>query len=145
MQEIKGNIWDYHKDNWIVIPTNGYTRRDGTAVMGRGLAKQCANRYPNMQAHLGSLLRKYGNHVFSFPEPLRLFTYPVKYNWWEKADLGLIEDSAAELVQRVDELKLGKVFLPQVGCGNDGRYWVDVRKHLLGWLDQRFTVVEFQL
>ena len=41
MKVIKGNIWEYWKKGFnIVIPTNGYIKRDGSCVMGKGLAFQ---------------------------------------------------------------------------------------------------------
>ena len=39
MKEVKGDIWNfYNKGYWIVIPTNGTVKRNGEAVMGRGVA-----------------------------------------------------------------------------------------------------------
>jgi hypothetical protein len=62
MREITGNLWDYHDDGWwIAITTNGFIRRDGTAVMGRGCAAQAAKRYPALPRRLGTRLQTDGN------------------------------------------------------------------------------------
>jgi hypothetical protein len=78
MQEVLNDIWKLHKLGfWIVIPTNGFIRNDGTCVMGRGLALQASIKFPNMPKELGNMLQQYGNLIFAFPE-YRLFTFPVK-------------------------------------------------------------------
>ena len=43
MLEIKGSLWSYRTCGYLVIPTNGLIKNNGFAVMGRGLALQCAN------------------------------------------------------------------------------------------------------
>jgi len=49
MQEITGDIWEQHKlGRWIVITTNGAIKNDGSCVMGRGVAKQAADKYPEL-------------------------------------------------------------------------------------------------
>jgi len=44
MKEVIGNIWNYYnKGNWIVITTNGTIKKNGEAVMGRGVALEAKN------------------------------------------------------------------------------------------------------
>ena len=45
MKEVTGNIWDYPADI-VCITTNGSTTRNGSAVMGKGIALQAKERYP---------------------------------------------------------------------------------------------------
>ena len=40
MKEVFGDLWEF--DGTIAITTNGYLKRDGTCVMGRGCARQAA-------------------------------------------------------------------------------------------------------
>lgn len=144
MKEIKGNLWDYHKGtNWVVIPTNGFVRNDGTAVMGRGTAAQCANKFPAMPGMLGTSIKNSGNKVYSYGSPYRIFTFPVKHNWFDLAQPDLIKKSVEELLYWVKEWGLEDVYMPQVGCGNGGLVWVDVRPLLVKKLDDRFTVIEY--
>jgi len=43
--------------------------------------------------------------VFYFPE-YGLITFPVKHNWWEAADLDLIDRSARELLRIIEVKKI---------------------------------------
>jgi len=154
MKEVKGNIWDYHdKGYWIVITTNGTVRKDGACVMGRGVAKQAAIKYPQLPRELGKLIKLRGN-VCHVMWGLGIITFPVKHNWWEKADLTLIEKSCKELVQKVcdiDEFKSDtypennwpdEVYMVRPGCGNGGLRWKDVEPILDKHLKRRYIVVE---
>jgi len=59
MQEINGNIWEqYDLGRWIVITTNGEVRKDGACVMGRGIAKQAADKFPDLPYTLGSTIKE---------------------------------------------------------------------------------------
>ena len=143
MREATGNIWRLACDA-IVIPTNGDVNRHGAAVMGRGLARQAAQRWPLLPKVLANLLREHGNHVMDVWKPRRLptlLTFPVKHHWHESAELDLIERSAQELVALVDRLEYRQVALPRVGCGNGALDWKDVQPILERHLDDRFILV----
>jgi hypothetical protein len=86
MKEVFGDLWEL--DGIIAITTNGFVKRERICVMGRGCARQAAVRL-ELPCKLASRISAEGNHVFHFPEH-RLITFPVKHNWWEAADLGLI-------------------------------------------------------
>lgn len=148
MQEIKGNLWGFHKrGDPIVITTNGTIKTNGEAVMGRGIAAQAAAKFPNIPSSLGYKLTKQGNivHVFNVAYPtVRLFTFPVKHNWWEPADINLIQQSAMQLRAMADLLDLRNVYMPRPGCGNGQLKWEDVKPYIEGMLDHRFTVVEIK-
>lgn len=142
MTEIKGNIWDYHRvGGYVVVPTNGFVKKNGMAVMGRGLAQQCARKFPQMPASLGTCLQIWGNQVIEYPDPMRIFTFPVKHNWWEKADMGLIARSCNEIMHILEQRKLN-VYIPRVGCGNGQLPWEVVKPILFQLLDDRFMVVD---
>lgn len=141
MKEIKGNIWDFHdKGNWIVITTNGTVKANGEAVMGRGVALQAKQRFPKLPQYLGMCLSTYGNNVTHLDDPYHMISFPVKHNWWEKADLALIEESAKILAKVTRED--GKVYMVRPGCGNGGLNWKDVKPILEKYLDNRFIIVE---
>ena len=128
MKEIVADIWTYGNafNAYIVIPTNGSVKKNGECVMGRGLALQAKNRFPDLPKRLGGAIQRNGNRVYIF-ENRKLITFPVKHYWWQKADLELIETSAAQLREAIytspDEL----VLIPKVGCGNGGRSWNAVK------------------
>lgn len=128
MKEVFGNLWEF--DGIIAITTNGFVKRVGTCVMGRGCAKQATIRFPGLPHKLGTRISAEGNHVFYFPEH-RLITFPVKHTWWEVADLGLIERSARELLKLIEVKKIKEaVYLPRPGCGNGRLKWEGVKKLL---------------
>lgn len=137
---IMKDIWSMHDAGFfIVIPTNGFVRKDGTCVMGRGLALQAKTKYPTLEATLGSAIKKMGNHVFCFPA-FHLFSFPVKDVWWNKASLALIEQSCKELSAMNFKIPL-PVYVPKVGCGNGKLDLNEVLPILEKNLDDRFTVV----
>jgi hypothetical protein len=150
MKEMHGNLWDAHAEgHFICITTNGDTRQDGRAVMGRGIARQAKIRFPELPELLGSDLLNIGNtlHVY---DHLRLITFPVKHHWNHAADLLLIQTSAVQLRAVMDAslLAIGdivnEVFLPRPGCGNGGLRWSAVKPLIAPVLDDRFTIVEIQ-
>lgn len=145
MKEVNGDLWDSNADI-IVITTNGATRKDGAAIMGRGVALQAKQRYPGIEHKLGSLIRENGNHVdIIIGGTLKIVSFPVKHHWREKADLKLINQSVLELIMLVDRLRLAASFtyivaLPRPGCGNGRLRWEDVRSIIRPILDDRFTI-----
>jgi hypothetical protein len=146
MLEITGNIWDYHKDNnWIVITTNGDVRKDGAAVMGRGIALQAAQRFPKLPQEFGKLLQENGNQMCIFPL-YRLITFPVKNHWYEKASLDLIWASAIDLALLTETpLRANPTtmfYMVRPGCGNGQLQWKDVKPLLTDVLSDNVCVVE---
>lgn len=148
MKEIVGNIWDYHaKGHWIVITTSGSVSKDGAAVMGRGVALQAKQRFPELPEELGYRLSYEGNLPFEFRQ-YRILTFPVKSEWWQRANVDLIEQSWIHLrCVVVDELTVFRQLIPPIymvrpGCGNGGLDWEDVKPILEKYLDDRFVVVE---
>jgi hypothetical protein len=128
VKEAFGDLWEF--DGIIAITTNGFVKRDRTCVMGRGCAREAAVRFPELPRKLASRISAEGNHVFHFPEH-GLITFPVKHNWWEAADLGLIQRSASELLKIIEVKKIKEaVYLPRPGCGNGRLNWEDVKKIL---------------
>lgn len=146
MKFIKGNIWDFHeKGKWICIPTNGFVKKNGRAVMGAGLALDCKRKFPDFDELLGKFIKRYGNTPIMFPNH-RVMSFPVKINWWEKADLLLIEKSAIYVSRFLNHLAVDRVFLPRVGCGNGKLKWKDVKKILNETFedDDRIVIVKYE-
>jgi hypothetical protein len=102
-------------------------KKDGRAVMGRGLALQASQKFKDLDRWLGSQLEAWGNHVFFFPE-YRLITFPVKRTWDEQARLDLITQSCEELAKGMTTVALRPfpVISPKVGCGNGRLRWEEV-------------------
>lgn len=139
MLEVYGDLWHYPADIRI-ITTNGTINRKGQAVMGRGCAKEATERFPDIQKRLGANIRLEGNRPFLFPD-LNLATFPVKHNWWERANLPLIRASALQLVTMLNPDLTYVMVRP--GCGNGGREWDEV-KPLLDCLPDNVHVITWE-
>lgn len=73
------DIWSLVDKGAIGIPTNGYVTRNGTGVMGAGLALEAKNRYPGIAYSLGTHLRVNGNVVgWLQKSPHQIIAIPVK-------------------------------------------------------------------
>lgn len=145
MRQTNGNLWDFHEQgNWICITTNGSIRKDGCAVMGRGVALQAAQKLPELQYKLGQFLLEWGNHVFTFPE-WRIVTFPVKHKWNDqRADLNLIRRSTGELIGKwIHNIHPNPIYLPRPGCGNGNLSWIQVQPMLNQILGRDFIVVNY--
>lgn len=145
-QEIKGDIWDKYKEGfWVVIPTNGFVKNNGEVVMGRGLALQVKNKIKDLPFIIGSIIKDSGNNPIIIPK-YKIITLPVKYNWWENANLQLIEESIKTLLNMMSNDFSGiinsKVYLPRIGCGNGKLEWNTVKPILEKYLDERFVVCD---
>lgn len=140
MIEVVEDLWSPYFE-WRAITTNGIVRRDGALVMGRGVALQAAQRYPDLPKRLGGLRRFKGNVPAAIPE-YGIVTFPVKHHWRDKADLDLLRRSAEVIRMLWDAYAYGPVAIPRPGCGNGGLTWNQVRPILEPYFDDdRFVIV----
>jgi hypothetical protein len=142
MKEVTGDIWQLALGKVIGITTCGVIKNDGCLTMGKGIAKQAADKYPFLPYKLGRLVADWGNNPFLlYTVDYWVLTYPTKYHWREQSDLGLIKKSAMEILRIANKFKLKEIFLPRLGCGNGGLDWKDVKAVVEPILDDRFIVV----
>jgi hypothetical protein len=139
MREQQVDIWSYQGQAIIAITTNGSLTRDGRAIMGRGVAKQAAERFPELRQQLGRLLQVRGNHVHEIL--LGLVSFPVEQTPFSLPELSLIRRSAEELRQLADQCGWNAVVVPRPGCGGGGMRWQEVKPILEQFFDDRFIVV----
>ena len=144
MLEAKGNMWNAEGDVYV-ITTNGFVKKNGEAVMGRGCAREAVNYWPKFPKWLGEMLYRHGNHVYAFAveQGVTVLTFPVKHNWYEKADLELIEQSLKELVAEVNSWSYRSVIMPRPGCGNGQLDWSIVKPLCEKYLDDRFIIYDY--
>ena len=145
MKEIYGDIWELIADaDACCLTTNGSLVRMSQGrwrgVMGRGVARQARDRYPDLELRLGTHIGTYGNHVGILHK--NLIAFPVKHTWDQRADLKLIARSADELATLVRDRQWQKVLLPRPGCGNGGLSWEHVRPLLVDRLPDSVSVVD---
>ena len=139
MREIIGNIWDYQETAIVAVTTNGQVTKNGTAVIGHGVAAQAARLFPWFAKKLGACIAENGNHVYNLGD--NLVSFPVEHSPYEIPDLGLIERSARELAALADKAGWTMVVVPRPGCGGGGLSWHDVRRLLEPHFDDRFLVI----
>lgn len=144
MTERYGDLWTYPAD-WIGIATNGFVKKNGEAVMGRGCAYEATQKIPDIKKTLGAKLTRHGNHVHflcEFEKKL-IISVPTKKHWMDKADIFLIEQSCWELRDLRAAMGEGTVTiaLPRLGCGNGQLKWEDVQPIMAGILTEPEYIV----
>lgn len=119
MRMMKGNMLDViEQSHMFVISTNGVLKKDGSLVMGRGIAKQISEKYPSIPHMAGEAITSGGfkktyqtswkhsafSHRYNFlqlPET-SICLFQVKNAWWDSAKLFLIHQSAIEMRSAID-------------------------------------------
>lgn len=156
MIEIKGNYWDAAKNDnpyrydAIVCTTNLTIKKDGSLVMGAGIARDFKERFKGINMNWGDRLMR-GKHKEGFmvstlkaylggERILSLVAFPTKDSWKDNSIPELIRNSALTLKQTADIMGWHYVLLPRPGCGMGGLEWENV-KPLLNMLDERFKVI----
>lgn len=127
MKEIFGQAMGYYKRRGFIlcVTTNGFLKKDGTGVMGRGIALQVTEEDSTLPALLGKSLQCRGNVVSRLtPE---ILTFPTKHVWMQDADPKLIVQSAIALKEIAEKLSQMTFILPRPGCGNGGLKWENVK------------------
>lgn len=70
MIEIQGNYWEVARslplNSAICVTSNGCVKTNGLAVMGAGIAKDFADKFPSSPAWLAESLSRYGHHTKIF-------------------------------------------------------------------------------
>lgn len=146
MRELKANLWDCITDPFQTIPcitTNGTINIKGQCVMGRGIALEASYRYRSLPEMLAKKIKEEGNRVHIFiPFPGQyVLTFPVKYEWFQRANLDLITKSTDQLRTIALEAKDIKFYLPRPGCGNGKRDWISEVKPIVECLPDNVIVV----
>lgn len=184
MIEIYGNLWKPETYRYadgtptnivpdaICITTNGFVKKNGEAVMGRGCAAEAAKRFKGLKASFGKKMRKEGNfpHIIAQAEEFDLLSFPVKpvssmcrhdkanvvrhmqnkFNrkdivpgWACVAELDIIARSARLIRTLVDFKEYKAVVLPRPGCGAGELNWKQVKPVLNEYLDSRYYCITF--
>lgn len=128
--KMEGSIFDQGAEA-IVNPVNC------VAVMGKGLALQFKNRYPDMFREYVDDCRKglvaLGKINF-YPRPkeelpLRyIVNFPTKFDWRDSSSLRAIDEGLQELKRDVVySFEVNSIAIPPLGCGLGGLNYSDVR------------------
>jgi hypothetical protein len=174
MREITGDLWrlaDHLKPDAVCITTNGFLKKNGEAVLGRGCALEAVQRWPTLPKMYGEMLHTLGLRVSAMllpDQPYHLVAFPVKPSsvvvqhgatnlvkqhryrfmnelkapgWAAMADPILIKQSALQLVAMIEKDHWEHVLLPRPGCGNGGLRWDEIKPMLACIFDDRVSIV----
>ena len=128
MKEVKSDIWEYPSD-YKCITINGALRKNGTGVMGAGIALEAKLRYPDVEKTLGEHIKENNGKVRLCMLGHRLIGFPTKHHFIERnSDILLIKKSAREL-KRLKKLlpKNTTIALTRPGCKNGHLEWKTVK------------------
>ncbi len=152
MKLAKGNMWTaYREADLFCITTNSFVKKDGSAVMGAGIAKQAKERLPGIDLAIGQRILQecgqtrggvYGLLVSDHWPKARLAAFQVKTNWNDKASLALIRRSTEALIAWCDIHPKAKVQLNFPGIGN-GKLKRDDVLPIIEALPDNVTVWEY--
>jgi len=142
VKEVIGDLWTYPADIRC-FTTNGTLNSKGELVMGAGTALQAKKLWPSLPRFLGAEVQEFGNvPLFCGPPDNWMLTFPTKIHWKFKADLGLIQTSAAKLGWLSVPVPELIFLLPRPGCSNGGLLWSEVKPYLLHLPDNVLVISE---
>lgn len=98
----RGNMWDVfgHTDVFL-ITTNPIRRKDGAVVMGRGIAKEAATRFPELPFAFGKRLpTKFSCGLIGRYDGQLVGYFMVKDHWNNPADPAIIQASVDSLIKQ---------------------------------------------
>lgn len=101
-------------------------------VMGKGLALQFKNRYPEMfedyRARCFSLQVKPGKpYIYKHAADRWILNFSTKRHWRDASPLEDIDDGLDAFIARYQEWRIDSIAFPPLGCGCGGLAWHDVR------------------
>lgn len=105
-------------------------------VMGKGIALQFKNAYPDMyqayeEACRAGTVTLGRMHVYDLgglaDGPRWIINFPTKGHWRSRSQLNHIKEGLADLVVTVERLGIRSLAVPPLGCGNGGLSWAEVR------------------
>lgn len=117
------DIWDAEPiDGFVVIPTNIGWKSNGENVMGVGLAKQAAERFPELPKLYGRWCKEKNRKLY-LNESLRVICLPTKdlneeqphLSWQNRSDPRLVICSYLKLFRFANECKDKYIKCPILG------------------------------
>lgn len=106
----KGNMFDvWGKSDLFLFTSNPIVNKQGLAVMGRGIAKQLADKHPQIRKDFGDYLKLWWDKLNYHVEALDYYDgqnvgfFMVKEHWAEEAKLEVIERSVQSLLDFIGD------------------------------------------
>lgn len=121
---VKGDI--FSSPSKIIVNTV-----NTVGVMGKGVAFEFKNRYPDMFLSYKSLCDEkrldVGKLVLWKNSSKWILLFPTKKHWRNPSKLEYIEQGLIKFVENWDKLGANSIAFPRLGCGNGGLNWDVVR------------------
>lgn len=120
-----GDIWSiWGRTDLLCVTTNSEIRSDGKLVMGAGIAKQAAQRFPCLPKIAGQRIQSgvdYNLLVIRIENTSNglIGLFQTKRSWRDPSPFGLIERSVLALEKWITDHKPNRVDMnfPGIGCG----------------------------
>lgn len=141
-----GDIWSTvnNPNSLLLVTTNSILKKDGTLVMGAGIAKQAAERYPALPSIFGYEVRRLecegGFYGLLVGDRKKVGAFQTKRDWRDMSLIADIQRSAQMLQVWLDSNPGYTANLPLPGCGHGGRDPEEVWPILDDYLDERTNV-----
>ena len=124
-----GDMWSiFDLSDFFIVTTNSYIRRDGKIVMGRGIAKQLAERFPTIPHEFAKQTTHLGTYglIIHLRDDTHLGAFQVKHHFADPATLSLIEYSTRHLTNLANRLPSNRFDINFPGIGNGRLKYDDV-------------------
>lgn len=124
IEYVKGNMFECNADCLVnTVNCEGF--------MGKGVAYQFKMRYPeNNKSYIracksGELT--VGKIHYFIEDGITIINFPTKNKWRENSRIEYIEGGLDSFVKLLPQIKVKKIAIPPLGCGNGGLLWADVK------------------
>jgi O-acetyl-ADP-ribose deacetylase (regulator of RNase III) len=101
-------------------------------VMGKGIALEFKNRYPDMYNVYQKLCDEkkmdIGKLMLWKEDAKWILLFPTKKHWRSPSKLSYIENGLEKFLLSYESLGIESIAFPRLGCGNGGLEWDDVRQ-----------------
>lgn len=127
IEYVTGNMFDREADCYV-IPVNC------VGVMGKGLAKEAKERFPDLDAEYQAMLRS-GDLYIGHPCLVRahrqdFLLFPTEWHWREPSRIEWIQDGLNIASDDFWDNSHGVIAMSKLGCGLGGLDWGVVRSHM---------------
>ena len=107
-------------------------------VMGKGIALEFKNRYPDMFNRYRTFCERKQIDIgilYLYESPNKwVLNFPTKKHWRNPSKIEWIEEGLKKFVQTYQDRGITSIAFPQLGCGNGGLPWGEVRPVMERWL-----------
>ncbi len=135
---VDATIIEQHGDLLAAVAAALVNPVNTRGVMGKGLALRFKQAYPEMFAGYRAaaaqgevrLGRMHVRATGLAEGPRYVVGFPTKDHWRSRSRLGHIDSGLLDLVRVVEELGIGSIAVPALGCGLGGLAWSDVEPRI---------------